>query len=132
MSSFHLASTARHLAWDNSLAPAVVVAPGDELTLELADSSGGQIARADGASALGRFDMSVVNPCTGPVRVDGVSAGDDLVVSILDVQTRDWTWTANIPGFGLLSDDFPDPHLWISTVHDGVVSLPIGIDLPGW
>lgn len=130
MSSFHLASTARHLAWDNSLAPAVVVAPGDELTLELADSSGGQIARDDDASALGRFDMSVVNPCTGPVRVDGVVAGDELVVSLLDVQTRDWTWTANIPGFGLLSDDFPDPHLWISTVHEGVVSLPIGIDLP--
>ncbi len=130
MSSFHLASTDRHLAWDNSLAPAVVVAAGDELTLELADSSGGQIGRGDDASALGRFDMSVVNPCTGPVRVDGAVAGDDLVVSILDVQTRDWTWTANIPGFGLLSADFPDPHLWISTVHDGVVSLPIGIDLP--
>ena len=63
---------------------------------------------------------------------------DDLVVSILDVRTRDWTWTANIPGFGLLSDDFPDPHLWISTVHDGVVSLPPAEPLtssppePGW
>ena len=51
-------------------------------------------------------------------------------MSILDVRIRDLPWTANIPGFGLLSDDFPDPHLWISTVHDGVVSLPIGIDLP--
>jgi acetamidase/formamidase len=130
MSSFHLASSARHLAWDNTLAPALVVAPGDEVTLELADSSGGQITHDDDATALGRFDMSVVNPCTGPVQIDGAAAGDDLVVSILDVSTRDWAWTANIPGFGLLSDDFPDPHLWISRVHDGLVSLPIGIDLP--
>ena len=130
MSSFHVASSARHLAWDNRLAPVLVVAPGDEVTLELADSSGGQIVRDDDASALGRFDLSVVNPCTGPVRIDGVGAGDDLVVSILDVTTSEWAWTANIPGFGLLSDDFPDPHLWISPVHDGLVTLPIGIDLP--
>jgi acetamidase/formamidase len=130
MSRFHLASTARHLVWDNTLEPALVVTPGDEFTLELADSSGGQITRDDDASALGRFDMSLVNPCTGPVRVEGVKAGNDLVVSILDVRTRDWTWTANIPGFGLLSEDFPEPHLWISTVGNGVVSLPIGVDLP--
>jgi acetamidase/formamidase len=128
--SFHLASDRRHLAWDNALPPAVVVAPGDEITLDLGDSSGGQIDEHDDASALGRFDLSLVNPCTGPVFVDGLRAGDDLTVSILGIETRGWTWTANIPGFGLLSDDFPDAHLWISPVRDGVVSLPIGIDLP--
>ena len=130
MPSFHLPSQRRHLAWDNTLPPAVVIGPGDEITLELGDSSGGQITQQDDASALGRFDMSLVNPCTGPVFVDGLRAGDDLAVSILAVETRGWAWTANIPGFGLLSNDFPDPHLWISSMRDGVVSLPIGIDLP--
>ncbi|SOD74796.1 formamidase [Jatrophihabitans sp. GAS493] len=128
--SFHLTSQQRHLAWDNSLPPALVVEAGDELTLELGDSSGGQLVETDDASALARFDMSRVNPCTGPVRVEGLLAGDDLVVSILAIEPREWAWTANIPGFGLLSDDFPDPHLWISKVHDSVVSLPIGVELP--
>jgi acetamidase/formamidase len=129
MSSFHLSAQQRHLAWDNTLPPAVVIAPGDEITLELGDSSGGQIGIHDDVSALGRFDMSLVNPCTGPVFVDGVRAGDDLAVTILALETRDWAWTANLAGFGLLSDDFPEPHLWISQIGDGVVSLPIGIEL---
>ena len=130
MASFHLQSDQRHLAWDNTLSPAVVVPPGDELTLELGDSSGGQIAEDDDASAIARFDLSLVNPCTGPILIDGLAAGDELTVSILAIETRNWAWTANIPGFGLLSDDFPDAHLWISRVNDGVVSLPIGIELP--
>jgi acetamidase/formamidase len=119
----------RHLAWDNSLDPAVVVGPGDELTLDLADASGGQIDRHDDSSAIASLDFSAVNPCTGPVFVEGVAAGDDLAVEILEVATEGWTWTANIPGFGLLSDDFPEPRLWISTVQDGIVTTPIGVEI---
>jgi len=130
MPSFHLSVEQRHLAWDNALPPAVVISRGDELVLELADASGGQIGRGDDAAAIGRLDFSAINPCTGPVAVDGVAAGDDLVVTILDVAVGAWAWTANIPGFGLLSDDFPEPHLWISTVSGGRVATPVGISLP--
>ena len=130
MRSIHLARHARHLVWDNSLAPAVTLEPGQELTLELADSSGGQIGPGDGTAALARLDFNTVNPCTGPVAVAGLRAGDQLIVTILDITTADWAWTANIPGFGLLSDDFPEPHLWISKLSAGRVALPIGIDLP--
>lgn len=129
MPSFHVPSGRHHLAWDNSIEPAITVAPGDEVTLELFDSSGGQLARDDDASAVARLDMAAVNPCTGPVFVDGVQPGDDLVVTLLDVTVRDWAWTANIPNFGLLAEDFPDALLRISTVRDGVVTLPSGIDI---
>ena len=124
MPSIHLSLEQRHLAWDNSLDPVVVVGPGDELTLDLADASGGQIDRNDDASAIARLDFSAINPCTGPVFVQGVAAGDDVVVEILEIATEGWAWTANIPGFGLLSEDFPDPRLWISTVRDGVITTP--------
>ena len=130
MPSFHLSVDQRHLAWDNSLPPAVVVGPGDEIVLGLADASGGQIDRSDDASAIGRLDFSAINPCTGPVFVEGVAAGDDLVVTILEISTMDWAWTANIPGFGLLSDDFPESHICISALRDGLVATPIGLDLP--
>jgi acetamidase/formamidase len=130
VSSIHLPLEQRHLVWDNSLDPAVVVRPGDELTLDLADASGGQIDRHDNESAIARLDFTAINPCTGPVFVEGVSAGDDLVVEILEIATEDWAWTANIPGFGLLSDDFPNPHLWISTVHNGIMTTPPGIEIP--
>jgi acetamidase/formamidase len=128
--SIHLSLEQRHLAWDNSLDPAAVVGPGDELTLSLADASGGQVDRHDDASAIARLDFSAINPCTGPVFVEGVAAGDDVVVEILEIATESWAWTANIPGFGLLGDDFPDPRLWISTVRDGIMTTPIGLEIP--
>ena len=130
MGSFHVALGQRHLVWDNSLAPTVVVGPGDELTLELEDASGGQIGLTDDASAIGRLDFATVNPCTGPVFVEGLDAGGELVVEILDIATEAWSWTANIPGFGLLRDDFREPRLWISTVRGGTITTPPGVEIP--
>ena len=37
-------------------------------------------------------------------------------MEILEFAPRDWGWTALIPGFGLLADEFPDPWLRISKV----------------
>lgn len=130
MRSFHLTADQRHLVWDNSIAPALTVAAGDEISLELLDSSGNQVARGDDDGAVERLDMSEVNPCTGPVFVEGAEPGDELVVTILDIAVRDWAWTANIPNFGLLAADFPEPALRISTIREGVVSLPFGVDIP--
>jgi acetamidase/formamidase len=123
-------SAQTHLAWDNSLSPVVSVAPGDELDLDLLDASGGQITTGDDEGAIARLDFSAVNPCTGPVRVEGAQPGDDLVVTLLGIDSADWGWTANIPGFGLLSDDFPDPHLRISKVEGDVVTFGPGIEIP--
>lgn len=130
MRSIHLLSSQSHLAWDNALAPVAEAAPGDEVELELLDASGGQITPGDDASALSRLDFSAVNPCTGPLLVHGAVPGDDLVVTVLDIATEAWGWTAAIPGFGLLADDFPDPVLRISTVRHGVVDFGPGIEIP--
>jgi acetamidase/formamidase len=128
MHSFHVPSTSQHLAWDNTLAPAVTVAPGDELTIDIVDASADQIHLGDDAGAVSRLDFSRVNPCTGPVFVEGTQPGDELIVTLVDIDPGPWAWTANIPGFGLLADDFPDAHLWISTIRDGMIAAPIGVD----
>ena len=128
--SLQLGAVHSHLVWDNALQPALTVAPGDTVELELVDASGGQIAANDDASAVARLDFAAVNPCTGPVFVDGAQPGDDLVVTILEIATQAWAWTANIPGFGLLADDFPDAHLRISRVGGGVVEPWPGVEIP--
>ena len=130
MRSFDLASENRHLVWDNALDAAISVAPGDEIVLDLVDASGGQIGPSDDASAIDRLDFAAVNPCTGPVFVEGVPAGSEVIVSILEIDTDGWAWTANIPGFGLLSDDFPQRHLWTSKVSNGTLSTPVGVEMP--
>ena len=47
--------------------------------------------------------------------------GDTLQIDVLDVKTADWGWTALIPGFGLLADEFPEPafKIWDLAEHAG-------------
>ena len=46
--------------------------------------------------------------------MDGAEPGDALKITLLDFTTSGWGWTANIPGFGLLAEDFTEPalHIW--------------------
>ena len=103
-----------HHGWDNAFKPVLTVAPGETATFETIDASGGQLSPEATLENLKSLDFDKVNPVTGPVRIDGAEPGDALVVTIEAFQPSGWGWTANIPGFGLLADQFPDPalHLW--------------------
>jgi len=101
----------QHFGWDNSLVPAVRIAPGESLEFEVQDASGGQISRTSVVEDIGRLDFARINPVAGPVYVEGAEPGDILKVTILSFASSGWGWTANIPGFGLLADDFKDPAL---------------------
>jgi acetamidase/formamidase len=103
-----------HFGWDNANAPVLIVAPGDAVELETVDSSGAQLNPGSGLDDLARLDFGKVNPVTGPVYVDGAEPGDALKVTIHSFQPSGWGWTANIPGFGLLADQFKEPalHIW--------------------
>jgi acetamidase/formamidase len=54
-----------------------------------------------------------------------------LAVEILELRPHAWGWTAIIPGFGLLADEFPDPWLNISRVDPtaGTVEFLDGVRL---
>jgi acetamidase/formamidase len=103
-----------HYGWDNSLSPALRIAPGESVEFEVHDASGGQVSQTSTAAAVGQLDFSRVNPVSGPVFIDGAEPGDVLKVTLLSFKPCGWGWTANIPGFGLLADDFQDPalHIW--------------------
>jgi len=130
MASFHLRREQSHGVWDRDIAPVLEVDPGATVTLDVNDASGGQLSRASTSEALRGLDFGRINPVTGPVFVRGAEAGDALVVDILDVAPDSWGWTANIPGFGLLADEFPAPHLRLSRVTDRGVELLPGLRLP--
>jgi acetamidase/formamidase len=103
-----------HYGWDNSLAPAVRIAPGESLEFEVADASGGQLSQASTVDDVSRLDFARINPVSGPVYIDGAEPGDILKVTVLSFAPSGWGWTANIPGFGLLAEEFREPalHLW--------------------
>jgi acetamidase/formamidase len=126
----HIKRTETHTAWDRTLTPIATVAPGDEITVETADASGGQLTAGSTAADVPGLDFARVNPVTGPFAVEGARPGDALVVDILDMEVGSWGWTACIPGFGLLAEDFPDPHLRVSTIADGRAELLPGVSVP--
>lgn len=126
----HITSDRTHVAWDNTLPPVAEVRTGSDITVDLENSSGGQITPRSTVDAIRTLDFGRVNPVTGPLLVPGAEPGDALVIDILDVAVDNWGWTAAIPGFGLLADQFPDPHLSISPIGDGFAELPPGVRVP--
>ncbi len=101
----------RHLAWDNSTPPAMTVAPGDIVQFDDLDATSGQLTAQSTVEDIRTLDFGLVNPIAGPVYVDGAEPGDALKVTLLEFQPNDWAWTAIVPGFGLLADDFPEAAL---------------------
>jgi len=103
-----------HFGWSNANRPVVKIAPGESIEFHPLDSSGGQITAKSTLADLGHLDFGKVNPVAGPVYIDGAEPGDAIKVTLLSFTPSGWGWTANIPGFGLLADQFNDPalHMW--------------------
>jgi acetamidase/formamidase len=116
MSNKHtIHSQHHHFGWDNSNPPVLTVAPGDSVEFETVDASGGQIDTESRVADVVALDFAKVNPVTGPVIIDGAEPGDALKVTIESFVPSGWGWTAIIPGFGLLADQFTEPALNIWT-----------------
>jgi acetamidase/formamidase len=101
----------QHYGWDPGFTPTVRIAPGESLEFVIADAAGGQLTEQSTVADVSRMDFGKINPVTGPVYVDGAEPGDILKVTLLSFAPSGWGWTANIPGFGLLADEFTQPAL---------------------
>ena len=116
-----LDATQVHYAWDNSLAPRLLIDPGDTVIFDTRDAADRYYSRASThADVLARGPFRG-HPLTGPVRVRGARPGDVLVVDVLEMRPgADFGWTAIRPGRGLLPEaEFPKPYLQIWDVSDG-------------
>jgi acetamidase/formamidase len=112
-----------HLGWNNANPPVLRIAPGATAEFQPMDASGGQITVASKAEDLGHLDFDKVNPVTGPVYLDGAEPGDAIKVTMLEFTASGWGWTGNIPGFGLLADQFKEPHLHLWK-YDAAAMVP--------
>ena len=104
-----------HFGWDNSRAPAERVEPGSTILFHCRDSSAGQLDLSSTVDTVKSLDFGKVNPVSGPIYVEGAEPGDALKVTIDSFAPSGWGWTANIPGFGLLADQFTEPALALWT-----------------
>ncbi|KAM3422409.1 hypothetical protein BST61_g2760 [Cercospora zeina] len=121
-----------HHKWNKHEPPRLSVLSGDVVTFDCIDGGAGQITAQSSTIDLLTFDASKADPVFGPVYVHGAEPGDALEVEVMDLQTADWGWTAVIPDFGLLAEDFTEPHLkiWQLPAGETVAWFNDGIRIP--
>lgn len=129
--SIHVTRERYHLAWDPAIPPIATVQPGAVIEFDLLDASCGQLDAGCGVPQLLQLDFARVDQVGGPIAVEGAEPGDTLQIDLLDFQPADWGWTACIPGFGLLADDFPDAAYKVTRIpRSGPIEFLPGILLP--
>lgn len=113
-SEYTIHGAQHHFGWDNSIPAVATVAPGSSIEFECQDSSAGQLTSGSTVADVEALDFAKINPVNGPVYVDGARPGDVIKVTIDEFKPSGFGWTANIPGFGLLADQFEQPalHIW--------------------
>ncbi|OQD77992.1 hypothetical protein PENDEC_c002G03501 [Penicillium decumbens] len=109
--NFHVGRDCGHCKWSRKVTPKLTVSSGQTVTFDAVDSSNGQLNPGSDASAIKSLDLSIANPVFGPIFVENAQPGDVLKVEVLSLQVADWGWSAIIPGFGLLAEDFPEPQI---------------------
>ena len=128
--TIHVARGQWHLAWGRSIAPIARIASGDVVNFDCLDASCGQIGPDATVEAIRTLDFSQVDQVNGPIYVEGAEPGDTLEVEFLDFQPAEWGWTAIIPGFGLLADEFTEPAIKVWRLADGWAEFAPGIRIP--
>jgi len=123
----HLAHTihkhSTHLGWDRTIEPVRTAQSGDRLLFECKDAAGGHFNAESTAEDVGRMNPDLANPVTGPVFIEDAEPGDALKIVIEEFNPSGFGWSAIIPGFGLLADQFTDPALKLWS-YDTAAQLP--------
>jgi formamidase len=92
------------------------------------DGIAGQLTRASTHADVGKLDLGINHPLTGPLLVEGAQPGNALEIEFLAYEPDDFGTTAVIPGFGFLADLFPEPYLVKWEIADGIARSE---ELPG-
>jgi acetamidase/formamidase len=108
-----------HHVWDNEQEPVLTVEPKDTVVYHTREVSDGQIGPDSTVDVLDGLDWDSLYPLAGPVAMTNAEPGDILAVEVLDIHTAGWGWSAVLPGFGLLPEDFPDAYLKIFDLTNG-------------
>ena len=121
-----------HNRWSRTIPPILTVEPGAVIEAYLEEASDRQLTPMSTAEDLATLSFDPIHPLTGPVYVEGAEPGDLLAVTLHEIELGDWGWVANVPGFGFLSDRFPDPYLRIFEFEPGDTSVGFapGIRIP--
>lgn len=109
-----------HNRWHEDIAPICEVEERQRIVIETRDAFDAQLDTTSTDADVGRLNLGVVHPLTGPVYVKGAEPGDLLEIKLHEIDCdpwESWGYTCEVPGFGFLRDVFPDPYMvhWFMT-----------------
>lgn len=108
---YTLTSDQTHNRWSSTIEPVLRVEPGSVIDVYTEEASDKQLDVNSTIEDLNNLSFDPIHPLTGPVYVEGAQPGDVLKVTLHHIEMGDWGWTAIVPGFGFLADEFPNPYL---------------------
>ncbi|MGA7172368.1 MAG: acetamidase/formamidase family protein [Candidatus Dormiibacterota bacterium] len=115
-----------HHDWDETLPPILEIESGDLVHFDLQVAGAGQVKLGDRIEDV-QFDFDTMYNLSGPIAVAGAEPGDTLCIEVLQLVRSAWGWSAILPGFGILPDDFPAGYL-----RTFALASPAGVDFaPG-
>lgn len=129
---YSLSADQTHNRWSNTIEPVLTVPSGSIIEVNTEEASDEQLTPNSTVEDLDDLSFDPIHPLTGPVYIEGAEPGDILRVKLHKVELGDWGWTAVIPGFGFLADEFDQPYLKTFEFNQGQQSVEFseGINIP--
>lgn len=110
---YSLTADQTHNYWSSTVEPILTVPSGSIIEVYTEEASDAQLTPESTVEDLENLSFDPIHPLTGPVYVEEAEPGDVLKVKLHKVELGDWGWTAIVPGFGFLADEFDEP--WLKT-----------------
>lgn len=108
---YSLSKDQTHNKFSNSIPPVLHVNSGAVIEAYTEEATDGQLTLDSDTAALMNISFDPIHPLTGPVFVEEAEPGDVLAVKLHKIEIGNWGWTAILPGFGFLADEFTTPHI---------------------
>ena len=129
---YTLDTSETHNKFSAAIPPVLTVPSGSVVEVYTKEASDGQFDASSTAETAANLDFEPIHPLTGPVYVEGAAVGDVLAVTLHSIEIGDIGWSAIIPGFGFLSDEFTEPYVKMYEFQDGdtYATFSDGIRIP--
>lgn len=108
---YTLTSDQTHNKWSRTIPSILTINSGDVVEISTEEATDGQLAIDSDTSDLMNLSFEPIHPLTGPIYVNDAKPGDVLAVTIHKIEIGNWGWTAILPGFGFLADEYTEPSL---------------------
>lgn len=108
---YQLSADQTHNRWSSAIEPVLRVPSGSVIQVATEEASDQQLNINSTLEDLANLSFDPIHPLTGPVYVEGAEPGDVLKVTLHKIELGDWGWTAIVPGFGFLAEEFDEPYL---------------------